>query len=66
VFHHHHQIKVAAVGCNPLHADTPLNLIEQLNQTFRAVQFARRLGFSAPDALQAVHNVRQVAVGRRQ
>jgi hypothetical protein len=35
------QMKVAAVGCNPLDAESPLNLIEQLNQTFTYLASAR-------------------------
>lgn len=35
------QMKVAAVGCNPLDAESPLNLIEQLNQTFTYIASAR-------------------------
>lgn len=35
------QMKVAAFGCNPLDAESPLNLIEQLNQTFTYIASAR-------------------------
>lgn len=35
------QMKVAAVGCNPLDAESPLNLIEQINQTFTYLASAR-------------------------
>lgn len=35
------QMKVAALGCNPLDAESPLNLIEQLNQTFTYIASAR-------------------------
>jgi len=34
-------MKVRPVGCDPLDADTPLNLIEQLNQTFTYIASAR-------------------------
>lgn len=34
-------MKVAAVGCNPLDAESPLNLIEQINQTFTYLASAR-------------------------
>lgn len=35
------QMKVAALGCNPLEAESPLNFIEQLNQTFTYIASAR-------------------------
>lgn len=34
-------MKVATVGCDPLDAESPLNLIEQLNQTFTYIASAR-------------------------
>jgi hypothetical protein len=34
-------MKIEQVGCNPLDADAPLNLIEQLNQTFTYVASAK-------------------------
>ena len=34
-------MKVERIGCDPLDSDTPLNLIEQLNQTFTYVASAR-------------------------
>ena len=35
------QMKTGALGCDPLDAETPLNLIEQLNQTFTYIASAR-------------------------
>lgn len=35
------QMKVTKAGCDPLDADSPLNLIEQLNQTFTYIASAR-------------------------
>jgi hypothetical protein len=35
------KMKTTALGCDPLDADTPLNLIEQLNQTFTYIASAR-------------------------
>lgn len=35
------QMKIGALGCDPLDADVPLNLIEQLNQTFTYIASAR-------------------------
>lgn len=34
-------MKIAPVGCDPLDSDVPLNLIEQLNQTFTYIASAR-------------------------
>jgi len=34
-------MKVAPIGCDPLDAEQPLNLIEQLNQTFTYIASAR-------------------------
>lgn len=34
-------MKIAQVGCNPLDSDAPLNLIEQLNQSFTYVATAK-------------------------
>lgn len=36
-------MKVSPIGCDPLNADTPLNLIEQLNQTFTYLASAKAL-----------------------
>ena len=35
------RMKVEAIGCDPMNADRPLNLIEQLNQTFTYIASAR-------------------------
>lgn len=35
------QMKVTPAGCDPLDADSPLNLIEQLNQTFTYIASSR-------------------------
>ena len=35
------EMKVTQLGCNPLNAEQPLNLIEQLNQTFTYIASAR-------------------------
>jgi len=35
------QMKFTPSGCDPLDADVPLNLIEQLNQTFTYIASAR-------------------------
>lgn len=35
------RIKVEEIGCDPMNADRPLNLIEQLNQTFTYIASAR-------------------------
>lgn len=35
------QMKTGALGCDPLNAEVPLNLIEQLNQTFTYIASAR-------------------------
>ena len=34
-------LKVQKTGCNPLDAESPLNLIEQLNQTFTYLASAK-------------------------
>lgn len=34
-------MKFSPVGCDPLDADTPLNLIEQINQTFTYLASAK-------------------------
>lgn len=39
------EMKTAALGCDPLDAETPLNLIEQLNQTFTYIASARAAKF---------------------
>ncbi len=36
-------MKFSPIGCDPLNADTPLNLIEQLNQTFTYLASAKAL-----------------------
>ena len=36
-------MKFSPIGCDPLNADTPLNLIEQLNQTFTYLATAKAL-----------------------
>jgi hypothetical protein len=35
------RLKVDAIGCDPMNADRPLNLIEQLNQTFTYIASVR-------------------------
>jgi len=35
------RMKVEAIGCDPMNAERPLNLIEQLNQTFTYIASAR-------------------------
>ena len=57
-------MKIASVGCDPLDANSPLNLIEQLNQTFTyiaSVRAAKILFAHHPEAAPFTLNLGNVA-----